>query len=47
MGSMAITVLIDIIGRDGLAPRSTALELFVFDVDASIDNIDIDAFTTI
>jgi hypothetical protein len=47
MGSMAVTILVNIIGRDCLAPGSTALELLMFDVDASIDNIDIDTFTTI
>ena len=47
MGSMAVTVLIDVVGRDSLAPGCTTLELNVPDVDASIDNIDIDAVTTV
>jgi hypothetical protein len=47
MSSMAVTVLIDVVGRDSLAPGCTTLELNVSDVDASIDNIDIDTVTTV
>jgi hypothetical protein len=47
MGSVTVTILIDVIGRNCLAPGSTALELDVMDVDAGIDNIDIDTFTTV
>ena len=47
MGSVAVTVLVDIVGRDGFAPRSTAPELNVVDIDTSIDDIYIDTFTTI
>jgi hypothetical protein len=47
MGSVTVTILIDVIGRNCFAPGSTALELDVLDVDPGIDNIDIDTFTTI
>jgi hypothetical protein len=47
MSSVAVTVLINVIGRDSLAPRGTAFELLVVDVDAGVDNIDIDTFTSI
>lgn len=47
MCAVAVTVLIDIILRYCLSPRSTALELFVKNVDASVDDIDVNTLATI
>lgn len=47
MSSMTVTVFVHIIGRYGLAPDRTALKLFMINVDTSVDNIYVDAFTTI
>ena len=43
---MTIAILIDIILRDGLAPGGMTLELDTLDVDASIDDIHVNALTT-
>ena len=43
MGSVTIAVVVDVILRDGCAPRGATLELDVVDVDASIYDIRIDA----
>lgn len=42
---VAILVLIDIILYNGLPPGRPALELIVVDVDARIDDVDVDALS--
>jgi hypothetical protein len=44
---MTIAIYIYIVGGNSPAPICAFLELFVIDVDASIDDIDIDALSTI
>ena len=46
MGSVAISVFINIILGGGLAPGGPTLELDVVDVDTSIDDVDINTLTT-
>ena len=43
MSTVTVTVLVNVVLGDGLAPRSTALELDVLGVDASVDDVHIDA----
>jgi hypothetical protein len=45
VGSVTITVLIDVILRDGLAPRGPTLKLDVVDVDTGIDDVHVDTLT--
>lgn len=47
VSTVTVVVLIDIVLRNGLAPRGTALELGVVDVDTSVDDVNVDALTTI
>jgi hypothetical protein len=44
---MAVAILIDVILGDGLTPSCTTLEFDVFDVDTSIDDVDIDTLATL
>ena len=44
---MAITILIHIVGRDGLSPRRTTRKLNMADVDAGVDDVDVDTIPTI
>lgn len=46
MGSVAIVVIVNVIQRNGLAPRCTSFELFVLDIDTGVNDVDIDAFAT-
>ena len=43
MGTVTVAVLINVVLGNGLAPRSATLELKVLDVDASVDDVDVDA----
>jgi len=45
MGSVTISVFVNIILRDGLAPRSPTLELDVVDVDICIDDVAVNTLT--
>lgn len=36
---MSISILVDIVLRDGLSPRGSSLELDVVNVDSSIDDV--------
>ena len=47
MGSVAIVVFVKVIQGDSLAPRCTSLELLVVDVDASVNDVDINTLTAI
>lgn len=47
VSAVAVTVLILITRRDGLAPGGTTLEVDVVNVGAGVDNVDIDALTTV
>ena len=44
---MTVVVLINVVLRNRLAPRSPAVELGVFDVDTCVDDVDIDALTAV
>ena len=44
---MAITIFVLVIGRNGLAPRSTTLELNMLYVDTGVDDIDVNTITTL
>ena len=46
MGSVAISVFVDIVLGDGLAPGGSTLELDVVDVDTRIDDVDVNTLTT-
>ena len=46
VGSVPVTVLVDIILGDGFSPKCAALELNMVDVNAGIDYVDVDAVTT-
>ena len=39
---MTISVLVDVILRDSLAPGGVTLELNVIDVDAGVDDVNVD-----
>ena len=43
VGTVTVAVLINVVLGNGLAPRSATLELKVLDVDASVDDVDVDA----
>jgi hypothetical protein len=43
--TMTVSILVDVVLGDRLSPRSSALELDVVDVDASVDNVDVDALS--
>ena len=43
--SVIIAVILNVILRDGLAPRGTALELGVVDVDTSVDDVHVNTLT--
>jgi hypothetical protein len=45
MGSVTVAVIVDVILRDGLAPGGATLELDMVNVDTSVDNVHINAFT--
>ena len=45
--TMAITILILVVGRNGLAPRRTTLEFNMVDVDTSVNNVDVNTITTL
>ena len=45
VGTVTVPVFVDVILRDGLPPGGTMLELDVVNVDASIDDVDVDTFT--
>ena len=45
VGPVTVTVLVDVILRDGLAPRSATLKLDVVDVDTGIDDVHVNALT--
>ena len=45
--AVTVAVLINVILGNGLAPRSAAFEFNMVNVDASVDNVDIDAITTL
>lgn len=47
VSTVTVVVLVNIVLRNGLAPEGTALELGMVDVDTSVDDIDVDALTTI
>lgn len=47
MSSVSISILISVVGWDGLAPCCTALEVYVIDIGSSIDDIDINTLTSI
>lgn len=44
---MTVSVLIDIIGGHGLSPHGTTLKFDVVDVDTGVDDIDINALSTL
>ena len=44
---MAVAIFVYIIVGDGLAPMSSSLEIDMVDVCAGIDNVDIDAVTSV
>ena len=46
MGPVAVSVLVNIVLRNGLAPGRATLELDMVNVDAGIDNVDVNALTT-
>ena len=46
MGSMAVSIFVNIVLRDGPAPGGLALELNVVDVDTGIDDVDVNTLTT-
>jgi hypothetical protein len=46
VGAVTVVVLVDIVLGNGLAPLGATRELFVMNVDASIDNVDIDTLAT-
>ena len=47
MGSVTIVVLVDIIPGNRLAPRRTTFELFVIDMDTSVNDVDINTLARI
>lgn len=47
VSAVAVTVLVLITRRDGFAPGGTTLEVDVVNVGAGVDNVDIDALTTV
>ena len=47
MGTVAITIVINIVGGNSLTPGRTAFKLHVLDVDTSINDINIDAITAV
>jgi hypothetical protein len=47
VGSVTIVVDVDIILRNRLAPRGTIFELFVVDIDTSVNDVDIDTLARI
>ena len=42
MGSVAIVILISVVLRNSLAPRCTSFELFVIDINTSVNDVNID-----
>jgi hypothetical protein len=44
--AVAVSVLIHIVLWDGFAPRCTKLKFDVVDVDASVDNVDVDTIAS-
>lgn len=46
VGSVTVSVIVDVILRDGLSPRGTSLKFDMLDVDTGIDDVDIDALAT-
>jgi hypothetical protein len=47
VGSVTIVVLVDIIPGNCLAPRCTAFELVVINMDTSVNDVDIDTLAAI
>ena len=47
MGSVTIVVLVDIVLGNRLAPRRTTTELFVLNIDTSVNDVDIDTLARI
>lgn len=47
VSSVTVTVLVDVVLRNGLSPRCPTFELDVFDVDTSVNDVDIDTFASI
>lgn len=47
VGSVTVSVLVDVVLGDGLSPRSSAFKLDVLDVDTSVHNVRSNTFTTI
>lgn len=45
MGPVTVSVLVDVILRDGLSPRGATLKLDVVNVDTGIDDVDVDTLT--
>ncbi len=46
VSTVSVAVLINVVLRDGLAPAGTSFELDVVDIDTSVDNVYVDAFST-
>lgn len=46
VGTVAVAILIDVVLRNGLAPERATLELDMVDVDAGVDDVNIDALAT-
>lgn len=47
VSTVTVVVLINIVLWDGLAPGRTTLELSMVDVDTGVDDVDVDALTTV
>ena len=47
MSTVTVAVLINIVLRNGSAPLRTALKFFVANVDTSVDDVNINTFTTL
>jgi hypothetical protein len=45
MSSVTVSILVDVVLWDGLAPGSPTLELDVVDVDTGVDDVDVNALT--
>ena len=46
MRAMTVAVLVDVILRNSLAPRSTTFKVNMLDVDTSVDHVYVDAFAS-
>lgn len=47
VGTVSVSILISIAGRDGLSPVSTALKVDVINVRAGVNDVDIDTLTSV